>query len=545
MTRSGGRAGVVLSALVITMGLVVPAQAGQAGDTSSGGAVVRTDTGLVRGEVTDTHRRFQGIPYAAPPVGKLRWRSPQPVTPWTGVKDATKPGERCAQDPGFGHPVVVNEDCLYLNVTTPRNRPGRKLKPVMVWFHGGGFIAGSGSNYDVHRLAVGGDVIVVTLNYRLGTMAYFGYPGLAGSGGYGIEDQQAALRWVQRNARAFGGDPGNVTAFGGSAGGLSVCAQLASPSAAGLFHRAILQSAPCMLDYPANALVPGLGAGSIWASRADTEAVGARLAAKRGCTDPGTAVDCLRQVSTKDLLYDEVAAELPGPTYGNQILPISPAAAQRRGLLHPVPVLAGTVRDEGRHFSALLWPEQITAQKYAELLDEAFGEDATRVAARYPVNSYSHPGLAWADVIGDRVWSCQALNGDRLFARRTAVYGFEFAERATPPWTPYPPNFPSGAYHASEVAYIMDSGEFVPALNSPQRELGAMMIRYWANFAATGDPNGPELPHWPRFRNHREQVLSLATDTYGGVRPADLGSRHNCAFWERLAAGTGQERGVR
>ncbi len=184
--------------------------------TADAGAIVRTDSGPVNGTATDEYRAFQGIPYAAPPVGELRWQAPQPPKRWSAPRDATEPGSRCPQlaTAEFGYPGSVDEDCLYLDVITPRSARSDRLKPVMVWVHGGGLIAGAGSDYDARRLAVGGDVVVVTVNYRLGLLGFLGHPGLENSGNFGLQDQQAALRWVRRNAAAFGGDPDNVTLRG-------------------------------------------------------------------------------------------------------------------------------------------------------------------------------------------------------------------------------------------------------------------------------------------------------------------------------------------
>jgi para-nitrobenzyl esterase len=210
--------------LAVTVVGVVAGSPGTAADgTHSGGAIVRTDSGPVRGAVTPEYRTFQGIPFAAAPVGELRWRSPQPPQRWSHIRDATRPGNRCAQGAGAGTPSV-HEDCLYLYVTTPRSTGHGRLRPVMVWLHGGGSSYGTASEFGAHRLAVGGDVVVVTTNYRLGVFGFFGHRTLADSGGFGLEDQQAALRWVRHNAAAFGGDPGNVTLFGESGGAFDVCA---------------------------------------------------------------------------------------------------------------------------------------------------------------------------------------------------------------------------------------------------------------------------------------------------------------------------------
>jgi len=226
----------------------------------SNAAIVQTDSGPVRGTVTGEYRLFQGIPYAASTAGAQRWRSPEPVHAWTEPRDATKPGNICAQQPSaYADVASLDEVCLFLNVTTPRWTGADRLRPVMVWIHGDGAI-GAGSFFDARPLVITGDVIVVTINYRLGIFGTFGYPGLDGSGTFGMQDQRAALRWVQRNAASFGGDPDNVTLFGESYGGLATSAHLISPGSQGLFHRAIIQSGFALMDMPAGALYPGVPA---------------------------------------------------------------------------------------------------------------------------------------------------------------------------------------------------------------------------------------------------------------------------------------------
>lgn len=265
------------------------------------GEVVELDSGRVRGLVFDEHRLFQGIPYAAPPVGELRWRAPQPVEPWAGVRDATEPGSPCPQLPQpFAAMASGDEDCLSLNVTAPRTGGP---KPVMVWLHGGGGTNGEGAVFDPRRLVVAEDVVVVTANYRLGIFGGFGYPGLPG-GAFGIADQQAVLRWVQRNIAAFGGDPDNVTLFGESYGGLSVSAHLVAPGSAGLFHRAIVQSGFPLMRAPANTFVPGSPAmPSMWLSAAELEGLAEHLVAERGWVraGAGSAVDQLRALPVDEL----------------------------------------------------------------------------------------------------------------------------------------------------------------------------------------------------------------------------------------------------
>lgn len=502
-------------------------------------AVVQTDAGPVRGTLHEGYRSVQGIPYAAPPVGELRWRSPQPPQPWTQPRDATKPGSPCPRpaDALSGSSGGGDEDCLFLNVTTPNSAGSDRLKPVMVYVHGTGDSAGS--DLDPQRFAVDGDVVFVTLNYRLGILGQFGYPGLAGSGSFGLEDQQAALRWVQRNAAAFGGDPQRVTLIGGSYGGMATCAQLASPSAAGLFHRAIMISGPCTISYPANAVFPGVPEiPSIWRAPAEVEALGTEVAAGLGCTDPATAVDCLRQVPATDLVEH---SQLFGTmAYGTPVLPQDPVHALREGRFHRVPVLAGSTRDEMRFFVAAghdLAGQPVTPEGYAQLIDEGFGEAAGQVGARYPLEPYPTPSLAWATLLTDRVYAAATFVENRLLAAHVPTYAYEFADPQAPPPPVFPPGFPGGAYHGSDGLYWFGTPEeqeqagFTP----DQRKLSEQMIRYGANFARSGDPNGPELPDWRRFHSADAvpYVQSLAPGV-GGIKPVDVAAEHQLDFWSSL-----------
>ena len=301
-------------------------------------ALAHTTTGTVRGVVESDHRLFAGIPYAAPPVGPLRFRPPAPAKAWTGVRDATKPGPRCIQDPG-GDPEFgrqSDEDCLTLNVWTPAATG--PPKPVMVWIHGGSFTGGSGKIYDGQWLVARGDIIVVTINYRLGTLGFLAHPALGPPGevgNYGLEDQQAALRWVRDNIANFGGDPEKVTVAGQSAGGMSVCDHLVAPGSKGLFRAAIIQSAPC----GAQADLPKAEQSSL------------DYAARAGCGDPKTAADCLRALPVDKLrepvtFYNIGEDALPGPVTGTAALPVDPVTAIARDDAARVPVLIGTNRDE-------------------------------------------------------------------------------------------------------------------------------------------------------------------------------------------------------
>jgi hypothetical protein len=290
------------------------------------------------------HQRPPGVrrhPVRRAPVGDLRWAEPRPAKPWAGTRDATKPGNSCPQTEGFlGDAASDTEDCLYLNVTTPRNSGGTKL-PVMFWVHGGGFYSGSGSLYGAQRLAEQGKVIVVTLNYRLGVFGFLAHPALGHttSGDYGLEDQQAALRWVRDNAAAFGGDSGNVTLFGESAGGVSTCSHLVAPASAGLFRRAIIQSGPCgdlARTWPYTEGNWGVR------PRAVAERQGASLAAAVGCGDVKDAAACLRGKLVSALLEASQGGQGFGPAAGGKVLPAIPATAIASGRFNRVPVINGT-----------------------------------------------------------------------------------------------------------------------------------------------------------------------------------------------------------
>ena len=388
---------------VAVAGTAVPARGGNAP------LVVRTDKGLVRGVENGGAREFLGIPYAAPPVGRLRWRPPQPAARWRGVRDASKPANVCAQNGSVvtGVPVTSTaEDCLYLNVYTP-GPFSLRTRPVMVWFHGGGFTGGAGSIYDGAPLAVTGNVVVVTINYRLGPFGFLALPSLdadnhAGSSGdYGLMDQQAALRWVQRNALAFGGDPRDVTIFGQSAGGESVCDNMASPTAAGLFAHAIAESG-CLQNLQ---------------NQQQAERGDASFAAQLGCTSAATAAACLRAKPVTSLLAAAgVVSAGWAPVVGGRTLPLQPATAFSTGRYAHVPLLQGNNHDDERltvgfEFDALGHP--MTAAQYPAILTSQFGAaDAAKIEARYPLPAYPSPDLAYASVLTDSQSSCPTLAAD-------------------------------------------------------------------------------------------------------------------------------------
>ncbi|MGW1956978.1 carboxylesterase/lipase family protein [Streptomyces sp. NPDC001920] len=540
----------VLLALLLSSFLSPPPTA--RADTTHASLTVRTDHGWVRGALHHAGGRvFQGIPFAAPPTGELRWRPPRPGERWTGVRDATAAAAPCAQLPltllPDGGPVLPGEsnrtgstaeDCLYLNVWTPARTGGRPL-PVLVWLHGGGNAFGAGSDYDGSALAARG-LVVVTVNYRLGALGFLAHPALSqesgdrASGDYGLMDQQAALRWVRHNIGAFGGDPDRVTLGGQSAGAVDTCAHIASPTAANLFQRAVQQSGSCASQ-----------GGPTPLTLSAAEQRGRDFAASVGCAEPATAAGCLRALPTTELLRGAGTGtgSLWLPNTGPRILPRPPHQAWAEGRVNAVPTLNGTTHDEYRYFTALyvdlLGGGPLTAASYATSVGLQYGGRAPAVLATYPASAYPSPNLAYSAVNTDQRFACPARADSRLYSTRAPVYAYEFHDAQAPPFIPAP-HTPQGAFHASELAYLfpLDSLRLTPA----QQRLSATMTAYWARFAATGDPHAPGLPAWPRHTTEAEgdRVQVLAPDR---VAPTTgFATDHHCGFWLPSPASRGAGR---
>lgn len=407
----------------------------------------------------------------------------------------------------------------------------------MVWFHGGGFRYGSGDAYRPEPLVAAGDVVVVTVNYRLGVFGFFGHPELGGAPDFGLADQQAALRWVRANAAGFGGDPGRVTVFGESAGGLSVCAHLVSPASAGLFHRAVVQSGSCSTTMPPNALLPATGTYEPFVPQERTVTAGTAAAAALGCggRPEGRVLDCLRALDTGRLLTPELMERFSGVAYGNALLPLEPVRALAAGRFHRVPVVLGGNRDEMRLFlsqALKVYPVEGEAG-YRERLRASFGAKAPEVEAAHPAGAYATPALAWAALLSDASFTCPTLRDGRALARHVPAYGYLFADAGAPNFLGLPelPGFPFGAAHGFELPYLFAT---VP-LAGPQRALSDRMTGYWTQFARTGAPEVPGAPAWPRFSAGAPSVLELAPGP-GGIRPVDAGAAHHCALWDSQAS---------
>jgi para-nitrobenzyl esterase len=517
-------AGITLGALVAAAPAVSAGTLGGQAAAGAGGPVAATANGAVRGLASGAVDEFLGIPYAAPPVGALRWQPPQPAASWSGVRDATQFAPHCPQVAGPFGEASTSEDCLYLNVFTPT---GGGRHPVMVWIHGGALVSGESNDYDPTALVADG-VTVVTINYRLGALGFLAHPALAGangqSGDYGLMDQQAALRWVQRNIANFGGDPRNVTIFGESAGGLSVLSQVASPQARGLFQKAIAESGSYNLTQ---------------ASLASAETAGEAFATKAGCASQTAA--CLRSLPVSTILADQDASGYT-PNINSEVLPETLGTAFATGNFNRVPIINGTNRDEWRLFVALseLAGNPVTASNYQSMISSTLGVSpaaAAVIAAKYPLSAFPSPSIALGAVGTDAIFACPALTIDQSVSHFVPTFAYEFNDENAPENFLPPVSFPYGAAHASEIQYVMDlpTAPFPGTLSVQQQQLATIMKGYWTNFAKRGFPSSFGTPFWPLFNNLTQKMQSLAPPT--PQTESDFANTHNCAFWTALEAG--------
>ncbi|MVN91500.1 carboxylesterase family protein [Mucilaginibacter sp. HME9299] len=492
---------------------------------------VQTMNGIVRGIATNSYMIFQGIPYAKPPVGELRWKSPQPVGNWSGVKETVMPAAKCMQLAGGpGSKIVGSEDCLYLNVTKPASASRMSLRPVIVELHGGGFHSGAGAEMDGRRLAVLGDVVVVTINYRLGVFGYFGYPGLEGSGSFALQDQVAALKWVHDNISAFGGNPRNVTLMGQSSGAYSTGALLTSPLVKGLVHKAILQSGSPMMSAPFGTMVDGLAVPSVYISQQESEQYGNFMVstAKLGCEKAADPLACLRNLPAAKLMPIHQAMIVPA--YGGALLPKNPVKAIQDGTFNRIPVIIGNTHDEELGKAG----EPLDEKEFDERLKKAFAADASKVKERYSIKRYQSFAMAWSAIVTDRVWIWPSHVAAAKIAPLARVYQYEFND-------PTPPQILAkafgvkanlkGAFHGADVIYAFPSGGL---LNKEQTLLSDDMIKYFSTFARSGNPNTGGLPEWKPSVKGDHQTL-LFSPGKNGIKSVDYVKEHNLDLWDAIA----------
>jgi para-nitrobenzyl esterase len=479
--------------LVIVVTLVTPFVAHAAAP------LVKIDGGIVQGKSVGAVNAFLGIPYAAPPVGKLRWKPPAPPAKWEGVRKATTFGARCMQTRVYSDMVFrdpgISENCLMLNVWAPPG--GKEGLAVMVWIHGGGFAAGASSEprQDGGHLANLG-VVVVSMNYRMGIFGFFVHPELTAesgknaAGNYGLLDIVAALEWTQHNIAAFGGDPANVTIFGESAGSFAVSALMASPLASGLFHKAIGESGAAFKSR-----------GLSFESRADREPVDSKF--MNAALHVQTLAQ-LRAVPAQKLLdaatkksegHDEFSF---GPDVDGHFLPESVPAIFAAGKQNDVPLLGGWNRDEGSFDVAKTKPTMASLKESAE---KEFGAKAPEFLRLYSADNDDQAYRAMEDFEGDRFIAYSTwkwLEMQKASGKQT-VYRYRF-DLALPP-DPKEPGL-AVANHSGEIEYVFGMLDSKPRPWRPEdRKLSEQMQKYWANFARTGDPNSADLPKWPAYES--------------------------------------------
>ena len=544
----------LLALLLALAGLSACSGSDEPAATQSPG-VVRVAGGLISGTEVDGIRAYLGIPYAAPPVGDLRWRPPQAPDSWQGVRTCVRYGPSCPQPLGDGLSLFplgeTDEDCLYLNVWTPAGGAaggsegaadgagdGAQPLPVMVWIHGGGFSTGSGSLdvYSGMNLARLG-VVVVTINYRLGPLGFLAHPELSAedpsgaSGDYGLLDQIAALEWVRENAAAFGGDPENVTAFGESAGGMSICDLMVSPPAEGLFARAIVQSGPFDSS--------GAGMDAV-RPLAEAEETGRELSRRLGCDEAPDELAALRAVPVGRLLRaaERTVPRGPGglgfvPVIDGVVLPGDPAALFAAGELHDVDLLVGANADEANLF--LLGMRGATAAQLTTYVRGLYEPDDDAVLELFPDDAHGSRQAALSKAVTVMGFVAPARFAAASVAEAGGdAYLYHFARR--------PPAVGDlGAFHGLEIPYVFGNPVLVlDVTGGVDGELSRAMMRYWVSFARDGDPNaaGPgdpaastagdgtsggqddaTLPAWPAYDPESDLCLVLDVETEAAPAP--------------------------
>jgi para-nitrobenzyl esterase len=532
--------------------------------TPSGLFPPETYAGVAGNGITD----FLGIRFAAAPVGSLRFAPPAAPAAVSGTISATSFGPPCPQSSSPFGQASSSEDCLFLNVYVPGSSVStRNDMPVMVFFYGGAFVDGEGSIYDPTKMAIQGNAIVVTMNYRLGILGYLASTALSAtsanavSGNYGFEDQLFALQWVKQNIGAFGGNPKNVTIFGESAGAFSVCAAIVSPKAAGLFQRAVAESGPCAEPLP---------------ELAGAESSNQAIVSGLGCADSTNAqtAACLREAPLSSILAEQAtitsSASLASlaaffPVVDGDFIPEEPILSIALGAYNHVPIIEGTNANEGRLFVALAFDLNpavgtITTAEYptsiqaiaAALITEESGLLATtgnmsaaassstnskeeqqitnEILHEYPLSNFGNsPGEALGAVLTDGLFACTANISNELLSLEVPTFAYEFNDNNAP--TPELPavSFPYGATHTDELQFLFALQGDTASLSSQEQTLASTMKSYWTTFAHNGNPNSGATANWPAFSLFTDDTNSLNTP-----RPSvefDYATEHHCNFW--------------
>ncbi|MES2264660.1 MAG: carboxylesterase family protein [Pseudomonadota bacterium] len=550
---------------------------------AAGAATVNAPQGQVSGIDGPGYQSFRNIPYALPPVGNLRWKAPVPAGAFVGgTHNGTDPTlKMCKQKAmpagGTAEITVGAEDCLYLTVTRPAGATASSNLPVFFWIHGGGFAIGTGGLYEGSTLPTDNNMVVVTINYRLGPLGFTALPELGreaanhSTGNYGFLDQVEALKWVKNNIAAFGGNPANVTIAGESAGGVSVMAHLASPMSRGLFHKAVAQSST---QLTIGSILPGY----IAVQRAN------EMTAAMACPASGDAAKlaCLRAKSADDITSTGVFSL--GSTLANKglkhapvvdgvVFPVNPMDAITTGQIAKVPMLIGSNRKEGNAVSATMERAK-GAQLVKADVDQAlndfvhgyaldglvdFSVEAMVYSLFPPITLGNDYGRVLAEASTGFDFACPAAVFRRRLAPQTAVYGYEFEDPNSPPLHATRAGL-TGSAHADELQFLFNNGknvmngEAMPALSASQQDLAGKMRKYWGNFVRTGNPNGSGLPNWPKvsdayvnlipYENRLELFQKLSPSNAGGIATRyktpinlldyDFDDTHGCALLDTL-----------
>ncbi|HVM89204.1 MAG TPA: carboxylesterase family protein [Puia sp.] len=481
---------------------------------------VKVDGGLIAGNINsdgDVYI-FKGIPFAAAPVGKLRWKAPQPVTAWAGIKKCSTfgPSPMQAHPSPFGPwseeylipKKPISEDCLYLNVWTGASSAKEK-KPVLVWIYGGGFMSGGGGVpiYDGEATAKKG-IVFVSINYRVGIFGFFAHPELTeesghnASGNYGLMDQIAALQWVKKNISSFGGDPDNVTIGGQSAGSMSVNCLVASPLCKGLFKRAIAESGASVL--PANLFGKPL--------LANAEEAGIKIAQSLNAKN----ITDLRNIPATELI--KATFGMRGPIVDGYVLPQSVPDIFSSGKQNDVALLTGWNEDDG-----VIFGKPKSAEEFKKQVEQEYAGDAKKLLEFYPASNDQEAAASQAKISRDVIFGIQNYSWANIQAAKSRykVYVYHFARRlpATGDYQQF------GAFHTGEVAYAYDNLKFVHRCpwQKADYDLAKTMSAYWTNFIKTGDPNGKNLPEWPAYNREKSSVIILDENPHAEILPGKTG----------------------